>query len=97
MYRVVAIFFLLWTLADLTVPQVCLADFDTPANGAGVSNGAYHQDDDCFCCCSHVMPSSFVLIERLKPLSSVEKQNDGVVPNRPTSAPFHPPRIRQFA
>lgn len=93
MYRVVAIFFLLWTLADLTVPQVCMSDFDAPANGAGASNGAYHQDDDCFCCCSHVMSSSSVLIERLKAVSSVEKEADGVVPNSPISTPFHPPRI----
>ena len=93
MYRVVAIFFLLWTLADLTVPQVCMADFDAPANGAGASNGAYHQDDDCFCCCSHVMPSSFVLIERLKTVSPAERETDGIVPYRPIGTPFHPPRI----
>jgi hypothetical protein len=93
MYRLVAIFFLLWTLADLTVPQVCMADFDTPANAAGASNGAYHQDDDCFCCCSHVLPSSFVPIERLKAASSVDKEDDGIVPYRPISTPFRPPRI----
>jgi hypothetical protein len=28
MYRLVAIFFLLWTMTDLSVPQVCMADFD---------------------------------------------------------------------
>jgi hypothetical protein len=39
------------------------------------------------------MPSSFVVVERLKAVSSVEKEDDGVVPNRPISTPFHPPRI----
>jgi hypothetical protein len=38
MYRLVAIFFLLWTMTDLSVPQVCMADFDVPAFGAGASN-----------------------------------------------------------
>ena len=38
MYRLVAIFFLLWTMTDLSVPQVCVADFDVPASGAGTSN-----------------------------------------------------------
>ncbi len=79
MYRLVAIFFLLWTLTDLSVPQLCLADFDAPAtlagaskrsdgacthrsqpNGNGPANMPFQQDDDCFCCCSHVLPSSFV-------------------------------------
>jgi hypothetical protein len=38
MYRLVAIFFLLWTMTDLSVPQVCMADFDVPAFDAGASN-----------------------------------------------------------
>ena len=82
MYRLVAIFFLLWTLTDLSVPQLCLADFDAPAtlagaskdqtdlhassqpNGNGPANIPFQQDDDCFCCCSHVLPSSFVRDEK---------------------------------
>jgi hypothetical protein len=112
MYRFIAIFFLLWTLVDLSVPQVCMADFDAPAaatagasknqtilstssqsHDAGSSSVPYQQDDDCFCCCCHVLPSSFIRVERLKAVSSVEREKDGLVPYRPINAPFHPPRI----
>jgi hypothetical protein len=111
MYRFVAIFFLLWTLTDLSVPEVCMADFDAPASLAGASteqpvlatspqrhdSGSpsvpYQPDDDCFCCCSHVLPSSFADVERLKALSTVERDDDGTVPYRPINTPFHPPRI----
>ena len=110
MYRLVAIFFLLWTLIDLSVPQVCMADFDAPAPIAdassnpqilatsleshddGSSSIPLQQDDDCFCCCSHVLPSSSVHVERLKAVSSIEKDDDAPAPYRPVNAPFHPPR-----
>src|SRR5262245_59805930 len=112
MYRFVAIFFLLWTLIDLSVPQVCTADFDAPAaaaagasqdqtileasdqsHDAGSSSVPYQPDDDCFCCCCHVLPSSVVRIERLKAVSSVERDDECLVAYRPVSTPFHPPRI----
>jgi hypothetical protein len=111
MYRFVAIFFLLWTLTDLSVPQLCMADSDAPASVAGASSHPlilatspkshddgsssvpFQQDDDCFCCCSHVLPSSFVHVERMKAVSSFERENDDLVPYRPVNAPFHPPRI----
>jgi len=98
-------------LIDLSVPQVCTADFDAPAPIADASNTPqvlatspeshddgsssipFQQDDDCFCCCSHVLPSSFVLVERLKAVSSTEKEDDAPVPYRPANTPFHPPRI----
>src|SRR5262249_47242698 len=112
MYRFAAIFFLLWTMVDLSVPQVCMADFDAPgattagasqdqtilgsssqSHDTGPSSVPYQQDDDCFCCCCHVLPSSFVRIERLKAVSSVERDADDLVPYRPVRTPFHPPRI----
>ncbi len=39
-----------WAAADLLVPQLCSAEQETqPA-----SHGGQQDQDDCFCCCSHV-------------------------------------------
>jgi len=80
MYRSIAIFFLLWTLVDLFVPQVCMADFDAPASAAGASNNKIlrassqppernssnlpFQRDDDCFCCCSHVVPSFFLIEQ---------------------------------
>lgn len=67
--RMVAVFFLLWTAVDLTIPSVCAID-QQPGSGnarrestvltAGGSTQTAPNDgtEDCFCCCHHVMSTA---------------------------------------
>lgn len=52
-----------------------------------------HKDEDCFCCCSHVMPSPIFLgpanAELMLPTSL---QPDFSIPTAPLHTPYHPPR-----
>ncbi len=41
---------LTWAAADLLVPQLCSAEQATQSD----SHGGQQDQDDCFCCCSHV-------------------------------------------
>src|SRR5262245_31880154 len=85
-YRAVAIFFLVFTAIDLTVPSFCseegLADergtfaqsaSDETVSGykftssSGIDNSCPNQpahssdvEEDCFCCCSHVIPGCHI-------------------------------------
>ncbi len=66
--KYIAIFLLLWAAADLTVPGVCQTDYKFPSDLQATTPGsagridqssqgqANQDDDDCFCCCSHVIP-----------------------------------------
>jgi hypothetical protein len=106
-YRCVALVFLAWTLTDIAVPDLCLGDADTIANStrdqsfvqgspvrpSGPSDSLFHRDDDCFCCCSHVLPASFVRVEMLTILASI---GETAAPDTPAITPrplFRPPRF----
>ena len=52
-----------------------------------------NRDEDCFCCCTHVMPSPVFD----PPENLVLKTQDGspenvFIPTAPTRSPYHPPR-----
>src|SRR2546423_1872657 len=108
MYRWVAIFFLLWTLIDLSVPQICMAEFDAPPSVPGASykpltaspqhddessNVPFQRDDDCFCCCSHVVPAFFTRGEMLNLVAYVSAAPDQIGSVGATASLLHPPRI----
>lgn len=121
--RVVAVFFLIYTGADILLPQYfCggeeignlplqtrLATTDTGAVNVDdaalirTSNNS-HQDqqpdreapheEDCFCCCAHVLPGlSFANIgySELKSLRSPAKTDRLLSP--PLQSTYHPPRF----
>ena len=53
-----------------------------------------HRDEDCFCCCTHVMPSSVFaspddaeLVISSSPLARI------FIPSAPSDNPYHPPRL----
>ncbi len=48
--HVVVCLLLSWAAADLLVPQLCSAEQATQSD----SHGGQQDQDDCFCCCSHI-------------------------------------------
>ncbi len=100
--RFLAVLLLLWTAVDLSIPAVCRAEgtaqsteirMVVQAQTNDMSNPAgYQADDDCFCCCSHIMPAAHFH------LASAELSVPAVpIPTRfePFSlaqSQFHPPR-----
>jgi hypothetical protein len=50
-------------------------------------------DEDCFCCCSHIIPSPHVSVATL---NCQPQPDDPAIPPFPSSSPhgvFHPPRL----
>jgi len=114
--RVVAILFLVYTGADLTVPQFCggemgIRRFVQAASSTGVGSEAAsstdagesrqdspseptHSDEDCFCCCTHVLPGRAIAPIAVPLVDSVfagPKKIDLASP--PLQGPYHPPRL----
>lgn len=69
-HKRLAILLLLWAVVDLSVPEMCQAEdltFSSPTHstlirGAG-GNGDQNPvspDDDCFCCCTHIIPTAHI-------------------------------------
>ena len=81
---------LTWAAADLLVPQLCSAEQATQSD----SHGSQQDQDDCFCCCSHV--------ERARPIEIAFADLTPVVrqvfpvQSLPAGAPrmvYHPPLV----
>ncbi len=114
--RVIAILLLVYTGADLTVPQFCSeemglrkfaeasasTDIRTEAAFAtGASESTQdppsertHSDEDCFCCCAHVLPghaTAMVAVPELNSGFPALKKIDVASP--PLQGPYHPPRF----
>jgi hypothetical protein len=53
-----------------------------------------HRDEDCFCCCAHVMPSPlFVTPDNAELVLMVSKDQNTSIPAAPPHNPYHPPRF----
>ncbi len=94
--RVVAVLFLLLTSADLAFPQFCPGD-----NRQWFAQGESDQPkphpaaaEDCFCCCSHLVSSSFASsLGALAILSSPDESAPAAVPAATLQLLFRPPRL----
>jgi hypothetical protein len=121
--RVIAVFFLLYTGADITFPQMCkggelinLSDsvrVPTSTLGAAestiraVSNVTSSEpsrspqhsdqvpdDEDCFCCCAHVLPGmNFYIAIRPTPVTLTFNAKKDRLPSPPLRSTFRPPRF----
>lgn len=96
---------LLWTLVDLSFPVLCGSEeISFPDQNAGVtlSASAYHapdtepskynSDNDCFCCCSHIVPSPYFALPA--DFQSVSKDFPRPIgePRGLSRSFYHPPR-----
>lgn len=115
--RAVALFFILFAFADLSVPQLCceeLGGSSLPSASLASSNNQSDElslslasgrpqqnpsknteesDEDCFCCCSHIVPGSHFNVALLEMKSAVTNPADNFLPTSPPDAQFHPPRL----
>jgi hypothetical protein len=51
-------------------------------------------DEDCFCCCAHVVPEravAVIAVSDLMPSLAVQRKFD--LPSPPLQSPYHPPRL----
>lgn len=120
--RAVALFFVLFTGADIAMPQYFCAGEEvaglplshvaaTPAEAADpgtersavpapedplpgqVPDEAPHEED-CFCCCAHVLPGLAFTRSATAELRSPEPpQKQQSLPTPPLQLPYHPPRF----
>lgn len=120
LFRAIAVLFLLYTGADLLIPQVCaeerglatieVADVKatTPdlasyvsSLASDISNREHNQvpdqqqrDEDCFCCCAHVIPGSVFHGSSISEIISISlPTKQALLPLELPNAFFHPPRF----
>lgn len=114
--RVIAILFLVYTGADLTVPEFCGEEMGIPRfiqATASTGNGSVvafatgptesrqdppseptHSNEDCFCCCTHVLPGHATAPVAVPELNSVFAALRIIdVASPPLQGPYHPPRF----
>ena len=57
-------------------------------------SGPEHRDEDCFCCCTHVMPSPvFASPDDAELVISTSTVARIFIPSAPSDNPYHPPRL----
>ena len=101
--KFVTLFMLIWALADLSVPGLCQTDFQDFRAPQAISVSAQstvsHQqqsqssvEDDCFCCCSHIVASNPVALNALS--TGIADWPTYVVakPREYSSSLYRPPR-----
>lgn len=120
LFRVIAILFLLYTGADLLVPQVCAEErglttieanevkATTPDLASSVSSVAsdrstrkhnqvpdqQQRDEDCFCCCAHIIPGTVFHGSSISEIVSLSlPTKPALIPLQLAKAYFHPPRF----
>jgi hypothetical protein len=50
-------------------------------------------DEDCFCCCSHIVPSPYVNVAALNCQPQPPDLANSSLPSSPPQGTFHPPRL----
>lgn len=113
--RAVALFFVLFTVADITLPQyfcggeeiggLPLAATAAPETaGLGSDPGAEApspgrdseapHEEDCFCCCAHVLPGlAITLVVAAELRSQQPPLGLDSLPSPPLPLQYHPPRF----
>jgi hypothetical protein len=107
--RGIAVFFLLFTIVDISSPHVCCEELnglvESVAQSAAVNASIVHDsrsqppakpsasEEDCFCCCSHVLPSLSLNMAELDFKSPETDPQQDCLLTPPLSALYHPPRF----
>lgn len=124
--RGIALFFILFTFADLSIPELCqgeLGSCSLPSSSQSTSNNqsddlygvhpsarlnlsgtseqpqqqqsesGEHAGEDCFCCCSHIVPGNQFRVALLELKTLATSPADRFLPTSQPDAPFHPPRL----
>lgn len=104
-HRFVALFILLWAVVDMTVPSLCESDggflLPVPQQQSSVSvdtdRGSQPatpaQEDDCFCCCSHISPTPHFEFKAVAFSEEYTAAAPGLQLLEFAEAHYHPPRV----
>lgn len=104
LYKTVAIVLLLWTVTDIAAPGLCASETVLIPDAQLVLTSARHSashrstgtlyvsDDDCFCCCSHIVPSPHFVMALTPQVAPAEVTVAWVRLDRPPTSLYHPPR-----
>ena len=104
LHKFVVVWLLLWAAVDLSVPLVCQAeDFvllqsqaatfpSSSSDSERERDSRYDYEDDCFCCCAHIVPRPHFKICADSEMVSIQiiltvDHPDGITP-----LTYHPPR-----
>lgn len=106
--KLLACLLLLWTAADMALPIVVCNSETMLSSGDGHAalqisssrqqgredsqDSKYRYEDDCFCCCSHIVPTphvNLVAVLDSSPAQSIVMARD---PQATPGTLFHPPR-----
>lgn len=101
--KAISFFLLLWAVADLTVPGFCRTDgvnLPEVSSHRGVvlkkrptsDSGPPADEDDCFCCCSHIIHSPYFALEPGSLTVFVDLPDTLSQPDSVSFPLFHPPR-----
>lgn len=80
--------------SDLSDYAKTFPAIDAAKNSSGdPTSGEQPQDEDCFCCCTHVLPGRAIAViatpELKAPFASLQKIS---LASPPLQSPYHPPR-----
>lgn len=102
--KVVTLFILLWAVVDLSVPSFCEVDssFRIPStqqqsnvsadNNKSSRSAIPAQEDDCFCCCSHIAPTAHFEFSSVALSGEFRVPAPQLDPLEFAEAHYHPPR-----
>ena len=76
------------------LPDIFLAGADQKQEQEGPAPSAPHTDEDCFCCCTHVLPGITNHPNGSSRIVSLPTTSDGVIAaSADLKALYHPPRF----
>ena len=89
--RLAALALLFWAATDLALPQLCAEDSPEAQTQSGSAGDASARQDDCFCCCHHVVPVILHPVAVLAERIDCPDDLAAGAPNGTVRAVFHPP------
>jgi len=57
------------------------------------SSNSSDLDENCFCCCAHILPGGYFNVAILNTESPAPVLTNALLPIPPSQSPFHPPRL----
>jgi hypothetical protein len=85
------------TLIDAVSPQICNDGAESPAGfivaGSNSDSTPASTDEDCFCCCSHIILDCAFNFGTLIPGVRLSIPSSEILPSPPSQDTFHPPRL----
>lgn len=76
-------------LAGQSIPSIDAYDFQQEQHPEPASS----DDDECFCCCAHILPTRFFSVDKYEMSLAASALKDQFLPSPPPRGTYHPPRF----